>query len=130
MVYGVNSVLIYNSHYYQPNMLISGQVYKEREREVIAQEVLDEVAKKLKETRAKIPGFSVTLAVVQFKLGVECDEFELENLIERLNNDPSIDGIIVQLPLDTVNKIDVERILDKIRPEKDVDGLTRIVNHF
>uniref|UniRef100_A0A914KZS2 C-1-tetrahydrofolate synthase, cytoplasmic n=2 Tax=Meloidogyne TaxID=189290 RepID=A0A914KZS2_MELIC len=119
----------------------------------IAQEVLDEVAARLKETRAKVPGFSVTLAVVQVgnrsdstvyiskklekakqvgvqselsKLGTDCDEFELESVIERLNNDPHIDGIIVQLPLDTVNKIDVEKILDKIRPEKDVDGLTRM----
>jgi len=37
---------------------------------------------------------------------------------------------ILQLPLDTVNKIDVEKILDKIRPEKDVDGLTRMVGHL
>ncbi len=32
-------------------------------------------------------------------------------------------GMIVQLPLDTVNEIDTEEILNVIVPEKDVDGL-------
>jgi methylenetetrahydrofolate dehydrogenase (NADP+)/methenyltetrahydrofolate cyclohydrolase/formyltetrahydrofolate synthetase len=63
-------------------------------------------------------------------LDKECTEFELEELIERLNTDPQIDGIIVQLPLDSVNKIDVDEIIDRIRPEKDVDGLTRTVGQL
>ncbi len=48
-------------------------------------------------------------------------EKELVLLIERLNKDKSIHGILVQLPLP--NKIDQGRILSAISPEKDVDGL-------
>ena len=48
---------------------------------------------------------------------------QLKATIERLNSDSSIHGMIVQLPLDTVNEIDAEEVLNSINPEKDVDGL-------
>lgn len=48
-------------------------------------------------------------------------EKELFLLINRLNNDQSVNGILVQLPLP--KKINQERILSSISPEKDVDGL-------
>ena len=41
-------------------------------------------------------------------------------MIEQLNSDPEIDGILVQLPLPA--GIDSTRILESISPEKDVDG--------
>ncbi|MCL5094179.1 MAG: bifunctional methylenetetrahydrofolate dehydrogenase/methenyltetrahydrofolate cyclohydrolase [Patescibacteria group bacterium] len=41
--------------------------------------------------------------------------------IQELNNDPGITGIIVQLPLP--NELNEVQILEKIAPEKDVDGL-------
>ncbi|MNF30525.1 Bifunctional protein FolD protein [compost metagenome] len=41
-------------------------------------------------------------------------------LIERLNDDPSIDGILVQLPLP--ENLDASLLLEHIRPDKDVDG--------
>ncbi len=44
----------------------------------------------------------------------------LLNLIETLNNDASIDGILVQLPLP--EGIDATLILEAIHPDKDVDG--------
>ena len=44
----------------------------------------------------------------------------LENRVEALNDDPAIDGILVQLPLPA--HIDADRIIDRIRPEKDIDG--------
>ncbi len=47
-------------------------------------------------------------------------ENELLNLVDKLNRDPAIDGILVQLPLP--NHIDTNKILEKIDPEKDVDG--------
>lgn len=47
-------------------------------------------------------------------------EQELLSLIERLNRDPKIHGILVQLPLP--KQIDERRILDAVIPEKDVDG--------
>lgn len=50
-----------------------------------------------------------------------CDEAEMPAVIERCNNDPSIHGIIVQLPLDDALKTD--DILRLVAPEKDVDGL-------
>ena len=40
--------------------------------------------------------------------------------VTRLNMDPDIDGILVQLPLP--KQVDVERVIEAIRPEKDVDG--------
>ncbi|CAI3943401.1 5 [Commensalibacter communis] len=47
---------------------------------------------------------------------------ELLNLIHRLNNDPDIHGILVQLPLP--KHLDSDPIIQAILPEKDVDGLT------
>jgi methylenetetrahydrofolate dehydrogenase (NADP+)/methenyltetrahydrofolate cyclohydrolase len=45
---------------------------------------------------------------------------ELLELIDRLNDDPEIDGILVQLPLPA--HIDSETIIERIHPDKDVDG--------
>ncbi len=42
--------------------------------------------------------------------------------IDQINNDDDIDGFIVQLPLP--ERISVEKVTEKIRPEKDVDGFT------
>ncbi|ADO75073.1 bifunctional methylenetetrahydrofolate dehydrogenase/methenyltetrahydrofolate cyclohydrolase FolD [Stigmatella aurantiaca] len=46
---------------------------------------------------------------------------ELLALIDRLNADPAIDGILVQLPLPA--HLDASQLLERIRPDKDVDGL-------
>ena len=59
---------------------------------------------------------------VLFKLPNDASEEELENLIEELNNNPSINGILVQLPLP--NHLNQNKILQKIEPLKDVDGFT------
>ncbi|HQD26757.1 bifunctional methylenetetrahydrofolate dehydrogenase/methenyltetrahydrofolate cyclohydrolase FolD [Methanoculleus sp. DTU007] len=40
--------------------------------------------------------------------------------INRLNNDPDIDGILVQLPLPA--QVDTTRVIEAVAPEKDVDG--------
>jgi len=45
---------------------------------------------------------------------------ELLGLIDELNDDPVIDGILVQLPLP--DHIDAETVIERIRPDKDVDG--------
>lgn len=47
-------------------------------------------------------------------------EAELLGLVDRLNNDPKIDGILVQLPLP--GHLNEQLILDRISPDKDVDG--------
>ena len=51
-------------------------------------------------------------------------EDDLINEIDKLNKDPNITGIIVQLPLP--DYLDKDKILDTISPLKDVDGLTSI----
>ena len=50
----------------------------------------------------------------------ETTQEQLEAAIEELNNDPSIHGILVQLPLP--KHLDEQAALKKILPEKDVDG--------
>lgn len=50
----------------------------------------------------------------------DMQQSELIELIESLNHDQEIDGILVQLPLP--DQIDVEMILERIDPKKDVDG--------
>jgi len=45
---------------------------------------------------------------------------ELLKLVDRLNADPRIDGILVQLPLPA--HIDPQAVIDRIDPDKDVDG--------
>src|SRR5207248_4088203 len=47
-------------------------------------------------------------------------EDELLELIDRLNADPAVNGILVQLPLPA--HIDPERVIERIDPRKDVDG--------
>ncbi|OKH51314.1 bifunctional 5,10-methylene-tetrahydrofolate dehydrogenase/5,10-methylene-tetrahydrofolate cyclohydrolase [Calothrix sp. HK-06] len=46
---------------------------------------------------------------------------ELEDTIAALNNDPQVDGILVQLPLP--EHLDSVKLLNQIAPDKDVDGL-------
>jgi len=54
------------------------------------------------------------------QLGSETGEDELIALIEKMNDDPAIHGILVQLPLP--DHIDTSRVLLTINHEKDVDG--------
>ena len=57
---------------------------------------------------------------IEHKLPIETTELTLLNLIEQLNQDPSVNGILVQLPLP--DQIDEAKVLAAINPEKDVDG--------
>lgn len=57
---------------------------------------------------------------VAHDLPSETSQETLFTLIDDLNNDPSIDGILVQLPLPA--HIDTEQVIEAIRPDKDVDG--------
>lgn len=58
--------------------------------------------------------------VLRFPVSVT--QSEIENEITRLNNDSSVHGILVQLPLP--KSIDEVQVLSKINPKKDVDGFT------
>jgi methylenetetrahydrofolate dehydrogenase (NADP+)/methenyltetrahydrofolate cyclohydrolase len=61
-------------------------------------------------------GFGSTL----IRLDEDISEFKLLATIEDLNNDPDIDGILVQLPLP--KHISDEKVINTIIPSKDVDG--------
>jgi methylenetetrahydrofolate dehydrogenase (NADP+)/methenyltetrahydrofolate cyclohydrolase len=55
-----------------------------------------------------------------YDLATDTSEQALLDLIEALNEDATIDGILVQLPLPA--HINAETIIERIRPDKDVDG--------
>ncbi|PLW78617.1 bifunctional methylenetetrahydrofolate dehydrogenase/methenyltetrahydrofolate cyclohydrolase FolD [Cohaesibacter celericrescens] len=57
---------------------------------------------------------------VQHTLAVDTSEEALLSLVDELNNDIAIHGILVQLPLP--DHIDESKVLNLIRPDKDVDG--------
>ncbi len=67
---------------------------------------------------------SVGMTSSVYRLPVKTTEEELLQTVEFLNNDPEIDGYIIQLPLP--KHIDEDKISNAIRPEKDVDGFTSI----
>lgn len=111
----------------------------------IAQEIKDELREKVLALQEE--GISVSLAVIQvgddpassvyvnnkkkacayigirsvsYELAEETTEEELLSLIDELNGDASVNGILVQLPLPS--HIREEQIIRAIDPNKDVDG--------
>ncbi len=56
----------------------------------------------------------------EHKLPPETGQDELLALVEKLNNDPAVNGILVQLPLP--DQISEQAVIDAIDPDKDVDG--------
>lgn len=112
----------------------------------IREEILEEIAAevtKIKEERGVVPGLVtiligenpasisyVTLKVktanrlgfkeIQDNQPDDISEGALLSLIDKYNNDDSIHGILVQLPLP--KQIDEKKILNAIDPDKDVDG--------
>ena len=55
-----------------------------------------------------------------YDLPAETSQADLLALIDELNEDPTIDGILVQLPLP--EHLASSLLLERIRPDKDVDG--------
>ena len=112
----------------------------------IREEILEEITKEVAEIKEKhgvVPGLVtiligenpasmsyVTLKIktahrvgfteVQDSQSVDISEEDLLALIDKYNNDESINGILVQLPLP--KQIDEKKILNAIDPDKDVDG--------
>ncbi len=113
---------------------------------IISSEIREKVKKfgdELKKKTGKTPGLAVVLVgehpasrvyvknkiektkevgfnSIEHKLDKKVSEIELISLIDSLNNDKDVQGILVQLPLP--DHIDSDKILDRIKPEKDVDG--------
>jgi methylenetetrahydrofolate dehydrogenase (NADP+) / methenyltetrahydrofolate cyclohydrolase len=73
------------------------------------------VRSKAKQTRA------AGMASFEHALPADVAESELLGLIAKLNRDPAVHGILVQLPLPKV--LDTQKIIAAIDPAKDVDGL-------
>ena len=57
---------------------------------------------------------------LSYDLPEDTSQAALEALVDELNENPAVDGILVQLPLPS--HLDADPILVKIRPDKDVDG--------
>ncbi|MGH1419359.1 MAG: bifunctional methylenetetrahydrofolate dehydrogenase/methenyltetrahydrofolate cyclohydrolase FolD [Hyphomicrobiaceae bacterium] len=62
----------------------------------------------------------VGMASFEHKLPDSTSETDLLALVEKLNNDDSVNGILVQLPLP--DHVNAEKVLNAIDPAKDVDG--------
>ena len=110
----------------------------------IAKSILENIKNKIKNMKEK-PGLALVLVgnnsaseiYVNFKekdskeAGFYCERYNLDektgemdllNLIDQLNNNPKIHGLLVQLPLP--KHIDEKLITHSILPHKDVDGFT------
>lgn len=61
------------------------------------------------------------IADIHHHLGADVTQRQLEDLIDRLNEDPAVHGILLQLPLP--DGLDGEAAVDRIDPAKDADGL-------
>ena len=60
----------------------------------------------------------------QYSFDEDCSESELLTLIDELNGRDDVDGILVQLPLPA--SISERRVIERISPEKDVDGFSPV----
>jgi methylenetetrahydrofolate dehydrogenase (NADP+)/methenyltetrahydrofolate cyclohydrolase len=58
----------------------------------------------------------------EHRLAADTDQATLMALVDQLNADPLVDGILVQLPLP--GHLDEQAVVEAISPDKDVDGLT------
>ncbi|XP_063919636.1 C-1-tetrahydrofolate synthase, cytoplasmic isoform X1 [Zophobas morio] len=119
----------------------------------VAKRITEQLTKDVERLKSRVPDFVPGLAIVQVggredsnvyirqkiikaaAIGIkthhiqfprEVTEAELVTQLEYLNDDPRIHGIIVQMPLDSVNDIDARLITDIVSPDKDVDGLNTI----
>ena len=63
---------------------------------------------------------AANMASFEHRLPDDTSEADLLALVEQLNNDPAVDGILVQLPLP--DHLDEQSIISAISPDKDVDG--------
>ena len=74
-------------------------------------------------SKVKLTGEAGMLSF-EHRLPADAPEELVAETVRRLNADPAVDGILVQLPLP--QHIDADRIIGLIDPAKDVDGLTEV----
>ncbi len=83
---------------------------------LVGENAASQVYVKAKGKAAKEAGFHS----VQHDLPATTSESDILKLVDELNNDPAIHGILVQLPLP--GHVDSTKVLEAINPEKDADG--------
>lgn len=112
----------------------------------LAEDIINDIRRQMDERRAgnkRAPGLAVILVgddgasaiyvrnkrlaceragirSLSYDLPVSTTQAELLALIDRLNADKTVDGILVQLPLPV--HIQTETVIEQVRPDKDVDG--------
>lgn len=67
---------------------------------------------------------SIGIRTLDYRFDADISQTELIRLIERLNLDPTVHGILIQLPLP--DHLDKYHVINMVDPKKDVDGLTFI----
>jgi len=80
----------------------------------------EDPASKIYVTGKKKAALEVGFNSWEHHLEASISQEELLAVVERLNADPAVHGILVQLPLP--KHIDAERIISAVKPEKDADG--------
>lgn len=120
---------------------------------VVSAQIREKLKSKVAQMKEQVPGFTPGLAILQvgnrddsnlyinvklkaakeigikamhIKLPRTATESEVLKCITSLNEDLTVHGFILQLPLDSENPINAEALINAIAPEKDVDGLTSI----
>lgn len=115
--------------------------------------VRERLKKEVEKMKSQFSGFRPSLVVLQVgdrddsnlyistklkaaaEIGIDAKHVRLPNRatqeevlqsIMSVNENPSVHGLIVQLPLDSINRIDTELVTNAVSPEKDVDGLSCI----
>ena len=84
---------------------------------LVGNDAASEVYVRNKHTQTQAAG----MASFEHKLPADASQAELLALIGKLNRDPAVHGILVQLPLPA--HLNVEAVINAIDPAKDVDGL-------
>ncbi|OGY41882.1 MAG: hypothetical protein A2Y82_05515 [Candidatus Buchananbacteria bacterium RBG_13_36_9] len=80
----------------------------------------DNIASKLYLKLKKEACEKVGIDFFSYFLDEDCSEKKILEVIKFLNNDPEINGIIIQLPLP--KKFNKDELIKTIKPEKDIDG--------
>ncbi|XP_060536522.1 C-1-tetrahydrofolate synthase, cytoplasmic isoform X2 [Cylas formicarius] len=119
----------------------------------IANGIKNQLKNEVQRLKQQLPSLQPRLAIVQVgsredsnvyirmkvqaaaEVGVQVDHLqlppsttqaELLHKLDKLNQDLKVHGIIVQLPLDSINKIDSNLVTNSVAPEKDIDGLNTV----
>jgi len=116
-----------------PAKLMDGKALAERIRAEVAEEVKelghvglttilvgDDPASDIYIRRKHEAANEVGIVARDYRLAEDTSQQELLELIDQLNQDESVDGILVQLPLPP--QIDENRAIEAVDPAKDVDG--------